>query len=386
MDKLQSYFTTFSPHCKTSNPPWLTQMAELGPSDPPVEALKDKTVLFLGDSLERMLLQDLCRKLKGNLTIHPPDNYTIPISKDGLSGGLPNRGLPNRGLPSGGLPSGGLPRSCRIAGPSGQQGLTLINYFFYGYDENDMWQDKFATWSFPPRYSDRWTTFVNFAYPSVFGPDGILAGTPSGVRGYPDLVIVNQGLWELARFDRLEEQSHADDSPELSVDPITVSPEFVDMYITLTVDFLAKIRALVGDDARIRWRQMHTPKVPTGEYFTDPMKKLQKSRARFTAVKVKVLNEAAAYACQLASQAEFKRRSDNRQVTMRGMGRENRGEDGQITVFPVGDLIGPWPTSGWMRDDVHPTVEAGMAVWGGGMFEFLARTPKPNQIKEKIKK
>ena len=348
VDNLQSYFATFSPHCKASSPPWLTQMAELGPSEPPVEALKDKTVLLLGDSLERMLLRDLCNKLRGNFTVHPSDSYAIPTTQR--------------------RPSGGLPRSCRIAGPSGQQGLTIISYFFYGYDEEDMWQDKLATWSYPPRYSGRWTTFANSAYPSVFGVDGMLAGTPSGERGYPDLVLVNQGLWELARFDRLEERSRADDPPELLVDPITVSPEFMDQYITLTVDFLARIRALVGDDARIRWRQMHTPRAPTGEYFTDPMGTQQKSRARFTAVKVRVLNEAAAYACQLASQAEFERRSENRWAG---------GEDGRITVFPVGDLIDPWPANEWMRDDVHPTIEAGMAVWGGGMFEFLARTPKP---------
>lgn len=137
----------------------------------------------------------------------------------------------------------------------------------------------------------------------------------------------------------------------------------MDKYIKLTVEFLAKIRALVGDDARIRWRQMHTPRVPTGSYFTNSVGRLQKSRARFTAVKVKVLNEAAAYACHLASQAEFQRRGENRRKTRRVLGREEiqaGGEDGRITVFPVGDLIGPWPTSGWMRDDVHPTVEAGV--------------------------
>lgn len=147
-------------------------MAELGPSDPPIEALKEKTVLLLGDSLERMLLQDLCSKLLGNFTVHPPDSYAIPITKA--------------------KPSGGLPRSCSVAGPSGQQGLTLINYFFYGYDDKDVWRDKPATWSFPPKYSDRWTAFVNSAYPSVFGPGGILAGTPSGARGYPDLGSTSQ--------------------------------------------------------------------------------------------------------------------------------------------------------------------------------------------------
>lgn len=314
--------------------------------------------------MDRFVLHDICTKFNGTFGMHPMDSYLKTTEEKKAVGGLP--------------------RSCLIDGPSGRQGLTLLSYFFYGYDEADMWRDKETTWTSPPNYSDRWDKFEYEAYPSVFGPDGLLAGTPAGEKGYPDLVIVNMGLWELARFDRLDEQIHEHQDPKKIVDPVTVDPAFVDEFIRLTVDFLGRVRKLVGDDARIRWRQMHTPTISSGPYFKDKSGKQKKSRGRFTPVKVKVLNEAASYACVVASEQEFERRRlDKDSARPRGRwGRwrteeeEDAAEDGSVTVWPIGDLIAPWPTNQWLRDDIHPTEGTGMAAWGGGLFEYLARTPK----------
>lgn len=224
------------------------------------------------------------------------------------------------------------------------------------------------------------------AYPSMFGEGGILAG-----RDGPDLVIVNVGFWELARFDRLDEQRQLKEGVReaLLVDPVTVAEEFVGKFIEKTVQVLGRVRRLVGGKARIRWRQMHTPTISTGAYFIDyGTGAPKKSRGRFTAVKVKVLNEAAERACEVASGEEVERRRREREVGGRwegGRGNWWRGagggevleeEDGRVVVWPVGELVAPWPTGQWLRDDIHPTGLAGVAIWGGGVFEYLARTPK----------
>jgi len=282
-----------------------------------------------------------------------------------------------------------LPRSCFIDGPSGRQGLVLMSYFFYGYDENDMWRDKVSTWSEPPRFKDRWEMFEFEAYPSIFGEEGVLAG-----RYGPDLVVVNMGFWELARFDRLDEQQQfreGVDERDL-VDPVTVGEEFVKEFIGKTVEVLGRVRRLVGGTARIRWRQMHTPTISTGPYFIDyNTGTKKKSRGRFTPVKIKVLNEAAEWACEVASGNEVERRRRERggkghwesrkgswwrRVGEEEVQDEGGDEDGRITVWPVGELMAPWPTGQWLRDDIHPTDSAGVMVWGGGVFEYLARTPE----------
>lgn len=279
-----------------------------------------------------------------------------------------------------------LPRSCVIDGPSGRQGLVLMSYFFYGFDEEDMWRDKVSTWSEPPKFKDRWEMFEVEAYPSIFGEEGVLAG-----RDGPDLVIVNMGFWELARFDRLDEQRQfreGVDEREL-IDPVTVTEEFVGEFIDKTVEVLGRVRRLVGDKARIRWRQMHTPKISTGPYFVDHNTGTKKkSRGRFTPVKIKVLNEATEWACEVASEREVERRRRERggreqwESSWWGRVRKEEGleeeeeEDGRITVWPVGELVAPWPTGQWLRDDIHPTESAGVMVWGSGVLEYLARTPK----------
>ncbi|RPB21420.1 hypothetical protein L211DRAFT_432991 [Terfezia boudieri ATCC MYA-4762] len=366
---LETHFTTYDHICEASHPLWVTQLWELESNDPPLEALKDKTVLFIGDSVDRFLLYDLCTFLNGTFSMHPIDSYKKTINDTVVKA------------------HHALPRSCVIDGPSGKQGLVLMNYFFYGFDENDMWRDKVSTWSEPPRFKDRWEMFEFEAYPSIFGEEGILAG-----RDGPDLVIVNMGFWELARFDRLDEQRQfreGVDDEEL-VDPVTVNEGFVEEFIGKTVEFLGRLRRLVGGDARIRWRQMHTPSISTGPYFIDHNTGTKKkSRGRFTPVKIRVLNEAAEWACEVASgnEAERKRRERSESGQWEKGGEswwrkveeeevQEVQEDGRITVWPVGDLMAPWPTRQWLRDDVHPTESAGVMVWGGGVFEYLARTLK----------
>ena len=378
---LDSFFTTFSPSCKPSVPNWISQLHSLTQQDEPHAAFLDKSVLFIGDSVDRFLMKDICTMLGGNYTIHRIDSFLAEASDAHDA-----------------KPNGGTPRSCFIGGPSGRQALTMASFFFYGFDERDIWTDKTSTWSSPARYSERWTVFEQ-AYSTLYGPpESIPPPSPPpdqdpespppdeqqplrsplfAPKTHPDLVIVNMGLWELARFDRIKEQSQnqitkLDESPP---DPITLAPEFVNEYINLTIDFLARVRELLGPKPVLRWRQMHTPTISSGPYFKDPSGKKKKSRARFSPVKVRVLNEAAKYACQVAG--ERAKAAKGRWWGKRG-GQERKGmlDDGRIGTYPVGDLVAPWPTRKWLRDDIHPTDRTGAVVWGSGIFEYLARVPR----------
>ncbi|KAF8461007.1 hypothetical protein BDZ91DRAFT_384016 [Kalaharituber pfeilii] len=356
---LSSYFVSYSPTCKPTTPLWLTQLAALTKDDEPILELKDRSILFIGDSVDRLLVIDFCNFLNGTYTIHPVNTYR---------GESPEARTKR--------PNGALPRLCRVDGPSGRQNLTLSNYFFYGFDEEDMWMDKKSTYTVPAPYTDRWQAFTA-AYETLYGPGGVFNGTMA-----PDLVFVNMGLWELARFDRIDEQSHRNDprgSPEPE-EPLTVTKEFVDEFVHKTVDHLVRVRKLVGDKARIRWRQMHTPIISSGPYFKDANGNTQKSRARFGAVKVKILNEAAEYAVRIASEKEAMRRWRESKTGKRmwSVGRKDgkKTDDGSIGIFPVGELMAPWPAGDWLRDDIHQTNGTGLAVWMGGVLEYLVRTPR----------
>ncbi|KAI5844095.1 hypothetical protein BZA05DRAFT_320033, partial [Tricharina praecox] len=281
----------------------------------PIAALQNRTVLLVGDSVDRFLVDDMCHLLEGKLTIYPVSTY---------ASSAPDH-------PTG---AGGLPRTCQISGPSGLQNLTLASYFFYGYDSLDLWRDKTATWTSPANFAPRWTVFSR-AYSTLFHP-GSLAGTR------PDLVIANVGLWELARFDRLHERAHAGSDA-----PVALDDGFVDAFVEGTVDFLARLRALVGPQPQIRWRQMHTLWSAEGSYFTEAGKK--QDRQRFSPVKVAVLNVAA---------------------------REAVNRAGKVGWWPVGEMVSPWPAAWWLRDSIHQSGTVGAVVWGGGVLEYLARTPR----------
>jgi len=310
---IRTTFSSLHPDCKPANPSWFAQL-KLS-ADAPIVALQNRTVLFVGDSVDRFLVDDVCRLLQGNLVLHPVTTYASSVS----------------GAPTG---AGGLPRTCQISGPSGRQNLTLASYFFYGYDVADLWRDKKATWAPPANFPPRWAAFAR-AYGTLFRP-GSLAGSR------PDLVVANVGLWELARFDRLHERAHNGVAA-----PTTLPAEFVDAFVEDTVDFLARVRKLVGPQAAVRWRQMHTLWSAEGSYFTQAGKK--HGRPRFSPVKVAALNAAAKEAVRRA---------------------------GGVGWWPVGEMILPWPAEWWLRDAIHQSGTVGAVVWGGGVLEYLARTPR----------
>jgi hypothetical protein len=317
---LESTFASFS-SCQPTQPPWLNQLiltkpiapGSIGRGSPPIQELTNKTLLLIGDSVDRFLVTDLCSLIGGVLTIHPINSFSLPASDEEKD-------------------NKGLPRSCFLE----SHNLTLANYFFYGYDEWDIWRDKMGTWSAPGTFEKRWEELKK-AYKTL--------------PKEPEVVTVNFGLWELARFDKLKESAE---------DPQEVDQGFVEEYISSTEGLLRRVRELAGNKARVVWRQMHTPKIEDGSYWVDKKTGKGGNRKRFAARKVRVLNLAAGEVVARVNERE----------------RERKSKGNKIDWWQVGDLMAPYPHGWWLRDDIHPNPTMGAVVWGGGVLEFLARTPR----------
>jgi len=310
LSHLSTHFTSYDPTCQPASPSYIQQILSSATNSTPIPNLQHKEVLILGDSIDRNIVIDLCALLGTPATIHPLHTYREAVDSK----------------------IGGFPRSCTIP----HLNLTLANYFFYGYDETDMWTDKSNTYTPPGEFSKRWSLFTQ-----------AIKTLPSG--GRPSLVMVNIGLWELARFDRTLEWAGKED-------PVELDDAFCAEYRNHTVSFLDSVRRTVGNETRIRWREMHTPGISDGNFFVDP-KKGGKARARFSAVKINQLNAEAETALQIHSEREG----------------NNRMGETEVRMWPIGRLIRPWPTGLWIRDDVHPTDKVGAVIWGEGVLEYVAR-------------
>jgi hypothetical protein len=173
---------------------------------------------------------------------------------------------------------------------------------------------------------------------------------PSG--GHPNLVSINVGFWELKRLH----DTFVRDG-QLEQEDTTLTPDFVANYRNNTASLLRNMRTLVGDSTRIRWRQMHTPLKPV--VIIERRMKWMHPR------KIKQLNEAAKDTIQRVSGEEVRRRN----------GKATHGEDGRVTMFPIGDIISPYDPTIWLQDSTHPSVFFSGKVWGEGALEFLSRTP-----------
>jgi hypothetical protein len=185
-----------------------------------------------------------------------------------------------------------------------------------------------------------------------------VATLPSG--GHPDVVMVNQGLWELARHDRNQENAGFDDP-----DPPIITDEFVEEFTIKAVDFLSRLRSLFGNETRLKWRQMHQLTVPSGPWYNTKDGTQKKNRQRFHPVKINMLNKATEYALKIATKKEVERREE--------LGIDTTGST--VSMFRVGDIIRGWPDNMWMQDDVHPGINASATIWGEGLLEYLSRTP-----------
>lgn len=280
--------------CKPMDP---APLDLLGSPENDIPSLRNKTVLLVGDSVDRSLVEMLCKKLDGKLTITTPTSFydeNIEKKDDQVSGGYS--------------------RVCYYE----PYDLWFGNYFFYGFDTtDDLWLDK-TTYLPPGDYKKRLKLFKQ------------ALGT---LDRDVDLVTVNMGFWELARFDRLDSQKGSEASR-------TLPDEQIKEYKSNLGWFKLQIDNLFHG-SRIVYREMHYPYVTTAPFFASSSTIDRKYKT--DPFKVRQLNEVAS--------ATFKE------------------------TWPVGELIRDLPVEEYMVDDLHFNLK-GLGIWGNGILEYLSRSQK----------
>jgi hypothetical protein len=191
---------------------------------------------------------------------------------------------------------------------------------------------------------------------------------PSG--GHPTLVTVNVGLWELRRYDQLLKNKRLPNPM-----PPIIDKDYVAGFRNHTYNFLRGIRTLVGEDSRIRWRQMHTPFTFINATRAAELRELYEQkyheidgnqREWLHAAKVKQLNEAARQVAAEVSKYETERRILDGIVGV---------DTGRIDIWPIGDIVSAYPSQKILKDIVHPNDTYSARIWGEGILEQLSRTP-----------
>lgn len=265
------------------------------------EALRDKTAVLIGDSVDRQVLEQLCTYIKGNLTVSSQDSHDNP-AKD--------------------LKSGGYPRSCYVE----KYNLLISNYFFYGFDINDMWTDKTNVYLAPGDYKKR----IDLAKSAI-----------ASLNRPVNVAFVNMGFWELARFDRLDTNAGL---PEVHALQLKYTKE----YQSNLKSFLSQVVSTIlpkSSSTRVIYRETHYPHDESGPFFTSPSTVNRKHR--FNRFKVNQLNQIARKVVSSNSKYEF---------------------------WPIGSQIRDIPVGEYMMDDLHPKTIGAVALWGNAILEYIARS------------
>jgi hypothetical protein len=155
--------------------------------------------------------------------------------------------------------------------------------------------------------------------------------------------MVNVGFWELHRWTLL-----FDDLGKPPPDPPVLPENYIKDFTVSTRKMLKRLRKLF-DTSRIRWRQIHT----TVQY-NDKAGNVSRAGVWIHPVKVHHLDEVTKSA-------------------LKDVNREATGNGEEIKMWPIGDIIAPWPKS-WLKDGLHPKEEFSATLWGEGVLEYLART------------
>ncbi|KAF1988608.1 hypothetical protein K402DRAFT_452815 [Aulographum hederae CBS 113979] len=312
---LSSRLHTYNPSCQPASPPWISQIQSTLQTKTPIPALANKEVLLVGDSVDRRILFDLCNATLG-----------LPFQ----SRSLYNFSEPNTNA------TGGVPHTCSIP----QLNLTLSNFFFYGFDETDMFKGL-GPYCPPGRFTERFELLKR-----------TLKTLPSG--GTPDLVVVNVGLWELLRHHVLAERTDA-------VDPLDLHEDFQREFLDNAVKFLREIREAIGPKPRIRFRENHTPSPSPNagdeNFITDEKVANGKKRVRYTSVRMGTLNALIEEAVRRANE-----------------------EGMDVGMWFVGRAMRVWPPKMWVEDDCHPKKGILAGVWGEGLLEMVARAPRLKKV------
>jgi hypothetical protein len=110
-------YVTFDDKCKPAAIPWMTKLKESVVSKTPIPELQNKEVLLVGDSVDREGIHSMCKYIGLEAKFHAITSYK------------------ETGEAQNSKEDSGLPSTCIVE----HLNLTISNWFFYGYDEDNIW-------------------------------------------------------------------------------------------------------------------------------------------------------------------------------------------------------------------------------------------------------
>jgi hypothetical protein len=108
-------FETFDSSCRPAPVPWTVQIIQSASKKKQIPELQNKELLLIGDSVDRQIIENLCKHLGYSVDIHSYNNFQELLNST----------------------DNGLPKSCYIP----HLNVTLANWFLYGYsDDKTFWE------------------------------------------------------------------------------------------------------------------------------------------------------------------------------------------------------------------------------------------------------
>ena len=204
--------------------------------------LQNRTVLLVGDAVDRTLLMQLCqlfgREVTGVDQAHP--------------WGESLRRVPASHMPSGSAHTN--PSDVLLADYCYEPVYDTLftSFYHYGADTDDRWQRQasyFPPGRFEHRMSDLLRPYLD-ALVSGARPAGVNLPPPRARK--PDLAVFSSSFWDLA----LWAQEDAKSSVSIETD---LSSERVAWWRSRMEDMIDALREQLGVGSRIAWRSAHVP-------------------------------------------------------------------------------------------------------------------------------
>lgn len=199
--------------------------------DDVIRTLKNRTILLVGDAVDRSMVRDLCAMV-GETPVAVDASHPWGASLKQVST-YTGKSAENVVLAD----------YCFIP----QYSTLVTSFYHYGADTDELWRAQpsyFPPGSFESRLKSLLQPYLS-SMASSPAYNGVQASSSQ-----PDLVIFSSGLWDLAAWAMEDESEHLDATGDLS-------DKRLEWWRSRMVDMLVELRKVIGNSAPIAWRSTH---------------------------------------------------------------------------------------------------------------------------------
>lgn len=193
--------------------------------------LRNRTVLIVGDAVDRMMVADLCNML-GQRSVSVDASHLWGSALKSVPGGFGHDA-------SNAL----LADYCYV--PS--YDALFTSFYHYGADTSDIWRSQ--SQYFPPGPFEARTASLLKPYLEAMSSPKFVPNLPPARRSTPDLVVFSSSLWDLAMWAMKDASKGVQPTSDLSATVLA-------WWRGRMVDMIENLRTYVGS-APIVWRSAH---------------------------------------------------------------------------------------------------------------------------------